>query len=177
MKTGIRIGITGRPGIGKTTVIRRVISRLRSEEMKVGGMFSSDIRDNFRRVGFEIIDVSSGRKGILAYKEDREGYKVGKYVVNIKDLEGVGVEAIKRAISGDCDLVIIDEIAPMELKSKKFIDAVEEAMNSEKNMLVSIHRRSNHPLVRRIREEFEVIEVTMENRKNLPGKIVEKITG
>ena len=164
-----RIAITGSPGVGKSTVCRDVLKNL---SCTYGGMVSADIRVNGERVGFEIMDIATGKRGILAHKEG-SGPRVGSYHVNIKDLNSIGVAAIKNAM--DSELIVIDEIAPMEFKSPEFIKAVEEALDSGKNMLVVLHQRSTHPLAERIRREFRVYIVTKENRDSLVPEIAGKI--
>ncbi|MHC1579357.1 MAG: NTPase [Candidatus Alkanophagales archaeon] len=168
----VRVAVTGRPGIGKSTVIRKVVERLRAEGIRVGGMLSSNIRKGGRRVGFEILDVMSGRRGVLAHV-GFDGPRVGRYGVNVRDLEEIGVSSITSATQL-ADVVVIDEIAPMELKSEKFAAAVEEALGSGKHMLVSVHHNLRHGLAMRVKKEFEVLEVTMANREELPEIISEK---
>ena len=75
------------------------------------------------------------------------------------------------------DLVVIDEIAPMEFKSPEFIKAVGEALDSDKSMLVVLHQKSSHPVAQRIRREFLVIMVTPENRKDVVKEVSERISG
>lgn len=162
----MKIAITGKPGIGKSTICKKVIESL---DCKKGGMLCSDIRKNRKRIGFEIKDILTGKKGILAHVKG-SGPKVGKYHVNLKDLNEIGVKAIENAINSD--LIIIDEIAPMELKSKDFIRAVESAIDSEKSMLVVLHQTSRHKLAERIRLEFKVITVNEENRDGIANEII-----
>ncbi len=164
-----RIAITGSPGVGKSTVLRNVLKKL---TCTYGGMTSADIRVNGERVGFEIRDVATGKKGILAHKQGK-GPRVGSYHVNLEDLNNIGVVAIRNAMSSE--LIVIDEIAPMEFKSKEFIRAFEEALSSDKNMLVVLHQKSAHPLAQRIRKEFDAYTVTMENRESLVSEIAGKI--
>jgi nucleoside-triphosphatase len=166
----IRIAITGAPGSGKSTVCRNVMRHL---TCTYGGMTSADIREKGERMGFEIMDIATGRQGILAHKQG-SGTRVGNYHVNLADLNNIGVTAIRNAMSSE--LIVIDEIAPMEFKSPEFISAVEETLDSEKNLLVVLHLKSNHPIAEKIRKEFDVFTVTIDNREIIAAKIVEKIT-
>ncbi len=165
----IRIAITGAPGSGKSTVCRDVLDQL---TCTYGGMTSADIREKGEHMGFEIRDIAAGKHGILAHKKGA-GPRVGSYHVNISDLNGIGVAAIKNAMS--MDLIVIDEIAPMEFKSPEFVRTVEKALASDRNMLVVLHRKSNHPIAEKIRKEFEIYTVTPENREKLVLEIAEKI--
>jgi nucleoside-triphosphatase len=94
-------------------------------------------------------------------------------VVNLTDLEAIGADSIITALA-QADLIIIDEIGPMELKSTRFIDAVKSALESGKPLVVSVHQRSAHELVRRIKNTFEILEVTEENRGQLVVVILDK---
>ncbi len=165
----MRIAVTGRPGIGKSTLCRKVISIVNK---KAGGMVSGDIRISSARVGFEITDIATGKKGVLAHVNQKEGPSVGKYRVNLDDLNSIGVVAIRNAMNSD--LIVIDEIAPMELYSNEFISAVEAALKSDRSMLVTLHQRSSHALVEKIRSSFEVIVLNEHNRDLLPAKIAER---
>lgn len=166
----VRIAITGNPGVGKSTACRNVLKQL---PCTYGGMVSADIRVKGERVGFEIMDIATERKGILALRQGA-GPRVGSYHVNLEDLNNIGVAAIKNALN--TELIVIDEIAPMEFKSPEFIQAVEAALDSDKNMLVVLHQKSSHPLAERIRREFEVYTVTLEDRERLVSEIAGKIS-
>ena len=164
-----RIAITGRPGVGKSTVCSNIVEHLRCT---YGGMVSADIRVEGERVGFGLMDISTKERGILAHKDSR-GPCVGKYYVNLDDLNNIGVNSIKNALS--CDLVVIDEIAPMEFKSHEFVQIIEKALESDRDMLVVLHQKSNHPLAQRIHKEFEIYTVTEDNRESIVAVIVNRI--
>ncbi|RLF19731.1 MAG: nucleotide kinase [Thermoprotei archaeon] len=172
------IFLTGPPGIGKTTVILRTVDLLKKHGFSVGGMITREIRQGRSRVGFEIIDILTNRRGILAHIRFTSGPRVGKYRVNLRDLEEVGVCAIMEAIR-KCDVVVIDEIGKMELFSDKFVKAVRTALSSGKIVLGTVHLRSSHPLAVEIREGrmegVSVIYVTYQNRAILPEKILREV--
>ena len=104
------------------------------------------------------------------------GPQVGKYTVNLTDLDGIGAHSITSALSqSDPQILIIDEIGPMELKSKRFIEAVENALDSNKPLIVTVHQRSVHELVRRIKRTFEILEVTEANRDEMAAVIMKTV--
>ncbi|MDI6889147.1 MAG: NTPase [Methanocellales archaeon] len=163
-----RIAITGPPRIGKTTICKSVTESL---GRKVGGMSTSEIRDD-DRIGFRITDLMTGATGTLAHVHG-PGPMIGKYHVNLADLDNIGARAIEHAL--DAELIIIDEIGPMELKSERFVHAVEMALSSDRPMLVTLHQRSRHPLAERIRSGFKVMGITKENRDAIANRIIEEI--
>lgn len=170
------IFITGRPGIGKTTVLLRVMKALGKKGCRVGGMISREVRRKGSRVGFELVDVYTKRKGWLAHIDQPVGPKVGKYRVNMEDLEKVGAEAILHAVNS-MDVVVVDEVGPMELHSTGFKKAVTQVFESGKPLLGTIHRYARDPLIHKIRtrEDTEILEVTYENREKLHETIIEKV--
>jgi len=171
----LRFLFTGEPGCGKTTLVRRICEALSLQAKKTGGMISGEIRKKGQRIGFKLEDILSGETGILAHVDQADGPRVGKYRVNLQDIERVGVAAIRRAIL-EADVVVVDEIGPMELNSKPFILAVELALASPKHFIGTIHKRASHYLVSAIKTNpaYQVIEVTPANRDRLLAEISEK---
>ncbi len=172
-----KVFVTGRPGVGKTTLVLRVSNGLKERGFRVGGIVTLEVRSCGVRTGFKIVDIESGAEAQLAYVSSATGPRVGKYLVRVENLETFAVNSIFKALE-QCDLVVVDEIGPMELKSQKFVDAVEKALASEKPFLATIHYRLRHPLLDYIRSRkgFEIIELTLSNRDVLPGVIIERLS-
>lgn len=167
----LRIAVTGSPGVGKSTLVAKVAE---SSDLNVGGVLAREMRYKDRRIGFELLDLSSGRVGILA-DETGSGPQLGKYRVHPKDLDEVGARAIEAALKSD--LIVVDEVGPMELTSRRFVSAVEMAIASSKPMLVVLHEWSNHRLAKKIRSTFRVITVTRENRDFAAKEIAASLAG
>jgi nucleoside-triphosphatase len=167
--------LTGSPGVGKTTVLLRVIEELKARGYSVGGMISQEVRSHGTRVGFEILDLGSGRRGWLAHVDQKSGPSVGRYRVNLADLGGLGVAAILKAVEG-LDVVAIDEVGPMELFSEKFRDAVNKACESRKLVLGVVHWKARDRLIDELkaREDAELFLVSHMNRNELHEVIVDK---
>ncbi|MCK4915360.1 MAG: NTPase [Candidatus Eisenbacteria sp.] len=153
--------ITGRPGVGKTTLIERVLEFIDAE---VGGFYTSEIREADRRVGFSIVGLN-GERGVLAHVDLNGPFRVGRYGVNRDDLERVGVSAIDEAIERS-RLIVMDEIGRMELCSDAFQDAVRRALDSRVPVLGTLQERNNDFLnAIRGRADVEVMRVTTSNRE------------
>ena len=127
-------------------------------------------------MGFEIMDLSTGHRGWLAHVNQPTGPKIGKYCVNLIDLEVIGANAIFDALQ-NADILAVDEIGPMELISPVFSNALLKAVDSSKPMLGTIHYQLTNSSVNRIkmREDTEILKVTYENRENLQNLIVDRI--
>lgn len=139
-------------------------------------MISREVREGGVRVGFEIVDFYTGQRGWLAHVNQPVGPQVSKYRVNLSDLNAIGANSILNAVA-KADIVVVDEIGPMELFSSAFKEAVFQAVRSHKLMLGTIHHRARDPLITAIkaREDAEILEVTYENRENLHNTIISKI--
>ncbi len=77
---------TGLPGYGKSTVIEKIVQQIKRPS---AGFFTREIRDRGRRMGFSITTLE-GKHGILAHIDIRSHIRVGRYGVNLQDMEGVG---------------------------------------------------------------------------------------
>ncbi len=168
--------LTGSPGVGKTTVLTKAVSALKEKGYSVGGMLSREVREGGARVGFEILDLNSGSRGWLAHVDQRRGPQVGKYRVNMEDLDRIGAKAIADAVE-KCHVIAIDEIGPMELFSEKFKEAARKALDSRKPVLAVVHWKAADELIgeAKSREDSETVTITQENRDKLPETIAQSI--
>jgi len=166
--------VTGRPGIGKTSVLLSAAEKLKVKGYIVGGMISREVRQNGSRVGFEIIDFKTAEKGWLAHINQPIGPQVGKYKVNQEDIDSVGVRAIQTALR-DADVVVIDEIGPMELSSQSFRRAVIDSMSSSKLVMGVIHQSARDSMIESIRNRDDILieTITFENRDSLHNILIQ----
>ena len=169
--------VTGPPGIGKTSTLRRSVKDLKNRKYAVGGMICREVREGGVRVGFEIMDLSTGQRGWLAHVNQPTGPRIGKYRVNLTDLDVIGAGSILDALQ-NADILAVDEIGPMELSSTAFSNALVRAVESSKPMLGTIHYGLRNSLVNNIkdREDAEILKVTYENRESLHNLIANKIS-
>lgn len=168
--------MTGVSSVGKTTVLAKTVAVLKEWGMSIGGMISREVRQKGVRVGFEILDLTSGKYGLLANIDQKSGPRVGKYRVNVEDLENIGAQAILDATEKSV-VVAIDEIGPMELFSQKFKQAVKQALDGKKPVLAVVHAKADDPLIReaKLREDAEIFEVTLDNREGLVESINKEV--
>jgi len=162
-----KILLTGRPGCGKTTLIKRVVDEL---ALPAGGFYTEEIRQRGERVGFKIITLS-GEEAVFADVDFRTPQRLGKYGLDLAALETVGVEALRTAVRGR-QLVVIDEIGPMEIRSPVFCDVVNDALDSGEPILGTITARS-FPFTNTIkkRPDVSVLEVRPDNREGLLSEL------
>ncbi|MBD3209790.1 DUF2478 domain-containing protein [Candidatus Micrarchaeota archaeon] len=128
--------VTGKPNAGKTTLLKRLIEYLEDREFKVGGFISPEERHHGTRTAFHIVDIESGKERLLASVEG-SGPKVSKYHVNLLSFEKTVLPAMKKV--DKYDVFVIDQIGRMEMKSKKFRRELDNVLDSDTPLIVSLH--------------------------------------
>jgi nucleoside-triphosphatase len=167
------IVLTGAPGVGKTTAVMRVARELKERGVKVGGIVSRELRTNNMRIGFEFIDLSTNDRNVLA-SITGNGPKVGKYFVNVAGCR-FAAERLTNAIR-NYEVIICDEIGPMELKSREFIDTVKNLLYVDKKVIVVVHQKLQHPLTDEFRNKSSLlINLDLENREKVNQILLDKL--
>jgi nucleoside-triphosphatase len=77
-----KILLTGRPGCGKTTLIKRVVNNL---PRGAGGFYTEEIRDRGTRAGFKIVTLN-GEEAVFAHVDFKTPHHVGKYGLDLSAL-------------------------------------------------------------------------------------------
>lgn len=174
---GEAILLTGVPGSGKTTLIRRILQALPVQSQ---GFYTREIREQGVRKGFEIVTLA-GERGVLAHVDIRSQTRIGKYGVDLQALDSVAVAALQAGLSSG-GLIVVDEIGPMELLSEHFRRTVMQALESPLPLLGSIVKRS-HPFADRIKRlpQVTLITISIPDRDELAESVqkmlVEMIQG
>ncbi len=155
--------ITGLPGVGKTTLIKKLSEALKHFDPV--GFYTEEIRQGGIRKGFELISLD-GRKRLLSHTEARSPHRVGKYKVDVK-----GFEDFLNSISflhPSTRLIIIDEIGKMECLSDQFKKVLKECLDSEKWVVATIALKGSG-LITEVKEREDVIlfTITKDNRDSL----------
>lgn len=157
--------LTGAPGIGKTTAVIHAASTLKDKGINVGGIVSRELRFNNMRVGFEFIDLITNDTNVLA-SITGNGPKIGKYFVSLEGCR-FAAERLNRAIKS-CDVIVCDEIGPMELKSIEFINSAKNLLEIDKKIIVVVHQMLRHPLVEQFKNKSSfLINIDLENREKV----------
>jgi nucleoside-triphosphatase len=162
--------LTGPPRCGKSTVIERLVRQIKRP---VRGFFTREIREEGKRVGFAIISLD-GQEGVPAHEDSPSSARVGKYGVNLDQLEKIAVPSI--IPTNPEHIVIVDEIGKMECLSPLFRETLLETLDSPNPVIGSITLKGT-PFIAQVKERKDIILVTVleKNRDSIPACLLEKI--
>src|SRR6267143_206293 len=123
--------LTGRPGVGKTTVVNRVYEHYSKNGFKVQGLTTREVRE--------------------------------------------GVAALERSMKGAADLLIVDEIGPMEMTSASFRNSISRVLNGYRAVVATVKFGSRYPEVETILRKSLHWEITKENRESIYRRIIRQV--
>jgi nucleoside-triphosphatase len=168
----MKLLLTGPPGIGKTTVIQKVLSGM---QVSAGGFYTQEMREHGRRTGFSLRTLD-GKEGVLAHIDYQTGYHVGRYGVDITLFEAIAIPALERALEQK-ELIVIDEIGNMELFSQRFQEMVLRILDqAERDLLGVIHQGSvTFEAAIKNKKDVEIITVNKANRDALSALIITRL--
>ncbi len=171
--TASNLLLTGRPGVGKTTVCQKVVDQYTGPAR---GFVTDEIREDGTRNGF-LLRTLDGEERTLSHV-DFDGPEVSKYGVDLEAMEDLACRALQKGLEDDPNtLLVVDEIGKMELLSHSFRSLVPQILDAPHPVLATVP--SGGPdLVENIksRDDVTLLTVTTDNRDHLPGEIREILT-
>ena len=118
-------------GMGKTTFLRDQVARLAAQGQSVGGVASPAVFEQGRRIGYDLLDLRSGVRQLLARTvgTDSAAANVGVYRFDDNAI-AAGNAAIIAAIQDGLEIIAIDEVGPLELRGGGWTPALEFALQT-----------------------------------------------
>lgn len=117
--------ITGDIGQGKTTFARQLVEKMISHGVNISGFFSLAVYENNEKTGFDLEDIVSRQRLILARRQPAEGWiRQGHYFFDPRVFENES-ERLWNQTSQATDLLLIDEVGPLELSDSGWNDLIE----------------------------------------------------
>jgi len=159
--------LTGVPGIGKTTVIRRVAEGLGS--LKPKGFYTEEIRQSGIRQGFQLHSFDQ-REWLIAHIDHPKHYRVGKYGVDVSAIDA----AAEVLLIPGAKLYLVDEIGKMESLSVRFVEAMRRLLDDNNTVVATIGKKGNG-FIDKVKQRSDIVlwEITVGNRDVMPRQVLE----
>jgi nucleoside-triphosphatase len=159
--------ITGAPGIGKTTVIRKVADELSRKGLR--GFYTEEIREKEERRGFRMV-AFDGTTHIIADVDFPKRHRVGKYGVDVQMLDDAA-QLLRPDLHAR--VYLVDEIGRMECLSQRFVTAMRFLISTDIPVVATVGVRGGGLIAEvKRRPECELWEVTRANRDDFPGRVM-----
>ncbi|XP_028902735.1 cancer-related nucleoside-triphosphatase [Ornithorhynchus anatinus] len=183
--------LTGSPGVGKTTLVRKAVGALEAAGVPADGFYTEEVRRAGRRVGFDVVTLSGLRGPLSRVSSDlspgSRAPRVGQYVVDVASLERLALPTLSPVAAGDSGTVgkkvcVVDEVGKMELCSEAFVQSVRRVLSAPRLVILgSIPLPKGRPLGLveeiRARRDVTLFVVTKENRDQILDDIVAAVRG
>jgi nucleoside-triphosphatase THEP1 len=151
--------ITGPPRCGKSTLMERLVSHIRKP---ITGFFTREITEKGRRIGFSITTLD-GKEGVLAHVNMKGRFTVGRYTVNLHDIDQIAVPSMLPSTPDD--VVVIDEVGRMECFSPIFKQVLIKVLDSDHQVVGSIAQKGDEFIQEiKARDDVLLFRVSPENR-------------
>jgi nucleoside-triphosphatase THEP1 len=169
--------LTGKGGCGKTTACWKALPGLRASGVKLAGFISPPLLDEGgKKTGIEMLNLATGEHHTFARVVPRDqNPDVGVYRLE-PDATDWARGVLASALLSDMDLLVIDEIGPLELhKGRGFAFALDPLADPVRipNAVVLVRLELVAELSERLgRPDMVQLLVTEENRSQAPAQLV-----
>ncbi len=164
--------ITGRPGVGKTSVVVGALGRLHG--VRLAGFLTEEIREAGQRVGFAVATLA-GERRVMAEVGITSQRRVGRYGVDVSAVD----EIVELALADEraAQAFVIDEIGKMELYSSRFVASMERLLDDPRPLVATVAIKGSGLIATaRRRPDVELWEVEVGNRDALPERVARWVT-
>ena len=182
----VNVLLTGERQVGKTTVCRQVAELARGLGYGPAGVLAPALLgEDGLPVAYHALMVSDGEQRLLAQADgdlsgvlslSKGGPRTGRYSFDADVFSWV-VGRLRAAISQSCDLLIVDEIGPLELEQGKGLAPLLSDLSAGgMPLLLVVRPELVEQLQRRLPEiSFRTFTVTQDNRQTLADAIIKEL--
>ena len=132
--------LTGPVHSGKTTFLKKLVDELKVNKLKINGFLSEAVLENKEIFGYDLYDMKNEQSIPFIRREGEEEWeKIGSYFFIPEALAHV-----KKMIfqSRGVDILVIDEIGPLELRGKGLWPALRKVFSSPPKGLILVVRKN-----------------------------------
>lgn len=174
----VKIGITGPVGSIKAEALRKIMEMLEKDGAVVQGVLVSEIIKQGKLEGYSLFDINTKKRVVFAESGIVSRVKIDKLGVDTRLLEEILIPSLQKARE-DADVIVIDEIGKLVNSTKSIQKEITETLNSDKPLIVTLHKKSRNPVLQEIRslEGIRVFDITPINRNILPFKVMRVLRG
>ncbi len=134
--------ITQDVGAGKTTYVESLLENLKEKGFRPAGFTAPGIFSEGKKTGFKIRNISNGDEYTLAGKQPETGWKRhGHYYFNPETIRA-GQEVLLKIKEADADILVVDEVGPMEMRNEGWAQAIEELSKTSALPQIWVVRKS-----------------------------------
>jgi len=113
--------LSGNVGSGKSNILKALVEGLHKDDRRVAGILSPAVLQDGRRIGYDLVDISTGLRmelSRIAEKPQQAGHpSVGNFTFSPEGLRA-GQEALSVQASAMADVIVVDEVGPWELRDQ-----------------------------------------------------------
>jgi len=150
--------ITGEVQEGKTTFLLELITLLKAKGVRMNGFLARGVHDESGRIGYDLEDVSSGEScKYIRNSYNKDWYRHGKYYFSPDGLE-FGAEILNEIHYDETNLLVIDEVGPVELKGRGWADEIDRLVNTSNVMQLWVVRKS---ILKKVIRQWNIGEVML----------------
>ncbi|MEN8202266.1 MAG: nucleoside-triphosphatase [Bacteroidota bacterium] len=124
--------LTGAVQGGKTTLVTEMAEQLRKKGIRVRGFLCPGAISGGRRTDFKLVNIHTGYQLAMgSEKEKRDWIKYRRFYFNPEAFRQ-GTAWIKSSVSENAEILVIDEVGPMELEKmgwSEILDFLENKNN------------------------------------------------
>lgn len=167
--------ITGRVQEGKTSFAGRIIRNLKEKNFRIAGFLATGVHENGKRIGYNLFDIETLKEIELSNNIGNEQHlKVGRYYFNPPGMMR-GLEILKPGNLTDKQLIVVDEIGPLELDDQGWSHSVEELIRTtsipqlwivRSGLVESVVKKWNV-------KDFHLFDVACSTVEEVTGKLIE----
>jgi nucleoside-triphosphatase THEP1 len=164
----MKISLTGNPGVGKSTILQTI----QHQHDFVGCIVKECKAVDSKRYGFDLHYLDSHEYFPLArkYEDFSNELRMGNYNVNMDEIENKMIPFMDNLSQQNSKSILFDEIGKMQNLSPHFINAIDQLLMSNNNILFTVTLDENETWARKYKdkEKFFTLTITLENRNYIP---------